>query len=1426
MIPTSTGETNPCDPISSNCVIWQGPDLPCIDLCNGDTISDVIALLAQELCNIIDAACECEPDLSGVAVECFYDPIVPPGGLSLEVLLNAMIVHMCSITPTPAEDLLAELPACLVAPGSVIPGGIILPGTGLVQLPIVDYAEYLANTICSFLDSITNIQVTLSNYEIRISILETQVGALNACYMPCAHPHMITPQCFDAPPTGQMTVEALLNAVELSFCALQTATGNPSQISQAISGTHICVTGNTPLLSGLAGTYGQLTGWTNGGNLAYSHQNLWIVVCDMIGAITSIQANCCDSGCDGIDYTTVTEIQVNSVTGAVESIDFNFTQVDLPTGFIDCPSATEICITDANGVKFCRSTQVAPFINSLAPYEWDFIGTGLLTSGNYTVEVNYCFTNGIETCQNLTVFTISSGLLCPGDLALTPTLTGVNYSFTNTLSGSPTYVIYTYDSFGNQTSINSLGTPGLGVAGSIALATGTYTFVIEISNSAGQTTTCPAVAFTVAGVACTSEEMITGGPSFVSTGNVGAFVIGTVVSTNIQTKYSLLEDATGGITIQYEETVVVAPNSQTPIGTFLTESNGLGTITGLEDVDCDSVGYPSPVNTNWYFIDAYTNVDNITYYVYASWANFPDTAVGLGSILLCCECPVMILPEWTNEIGKGESYIFEPVILEFSLPCPDGIIKYTVVPGTGPASGVVVNNNDGTFTYTSTAPYEPVDAFQVQIEVTNCGDCNGTATAWMSLALAGTGGGKIQDDTNVYTFIDVQTVSVLDAGKLKTTMDQVRSDLIVACPTYTGNFYTIMATGDFAKRWLGQQKAVVDQGASATLSVDPLYTVNQNLPASWAGGPPSDITNIMVFTFCDDTSTIYNPATLGSGWTGSPTAAILADYDDYRDALDGTILGASGWAAGVGITGPVYEKFQQYLIPVAQGGGTLTGGAEKLHILGALEARKVPESAWQGWRTGATNLDGYLLLGTAPLPVPFEGAVTAAGHTWQALGELNFNADLRWDVATFPGYDSADEFQKKIEQVLLGQDVASCPDPAISTGIYELTPCPVFVAFPNIYTSTDLSVYDVGERAINVDGVCYGVREVESTSSPIVGVVVTADSWTGGNDCVDCSNFLATNCNDPADTLITAQNLGAYVGSGTVHLVGPGPIKGCYVITVSNSVPTYTNTLAIFDNCTECIDCLANALGVNEPIGHWDLQNSNIWKDNGITPATDGSILVRIDNLNGTCGAPTVPVLGNALNLTGGDEYTYETDGIVGKGPDGNTGVVHAELVVANDPTFDGGTCSIYVAFAPSLGAGAQDHIWSLTANSTLTSGLGLMWNGSNFVAWSNDEANPAYKITSLAVPVIDDINIVCIRSVPGALFMNMNASLITQTVAVPWVNPSKPLTIGGTPDAAGAYPGVNTAPGRLYDLIYYDQAHSDANVHAIIAGIRNKFGV
>ena len=52
---SSSNSKNGCLTTTSECVVWQGPNIDCIDLCTGDTISTVIATLAQELCDLIES---------------------------------------------------------------------------------------------------------------------------------------------------------------------------------------------------------------------------------------------------------------------------------------------------------------------------------------------------------------------------------------------------------------------------------------------------------------------------------------------------------------------------------------------------------------------------------------------------------------------------------------------------------------------------------------------------------------------------------------------------------------------------------------------------------------------------------------------------------------------------------------------------------------------------------------------------------------------------------------------------------------------------------------------------------------------------------------------------------------------------------------------------------------------------------------------------------------------------------------------------------------------------------------------------------------------------------------------------------------------------------------------------------------------------
>ena len=81
-------DKSPCSPVSSNCVIWNGPNIECIGLCKGDTVTQVISKLAEELCNLIDTF-----KLSNYDISCLELPCPPK---TFEELINELIKVICA----------------------------------------------------------------------------------------------------------------------------------------------------------------------------------------------------------------------------------------------------------------------------------------------------------------------------------------------------------------------------------------------------------------------------------------------------------------------------------------------------------------------------------------------------------------------------------------------------------------------------------------------------------------------------------------------------------------------------------------------------------------------------------------------------------------------------------------------------------------------------------------------------------------------------------------------------------------------------------------------------------------------------------------------------------------------------------------------------------------------------------------------------------------------------------------------------------------------------------------------------------------------------------------------------------------------------------------------------------------------------------
>ena len=443
MIPTqSSSDTNGCNNISSNCVIWQGPDIACIDLCTGDTVSEVVAKLAEKLCDIISGV-QSEPDLSGFDLKCALPSGTAPS--TLKDNLQAIVDYICALpsggggtTTLPNINLCTNLQYDDPATGAAV-----------TSLPLDQYALLVGNKVCDILDSITTINNTLTSLGDRVTILEN-------CVLPCStgsvNEAQIISQC--VVPGGQLTnVSVVLLALETRFCALETATGTPTLINNAIGQQSL--TSNYTLLSNEATNYGSQTGWhTSATTLAQSLQNQWIVLDDLYHAIQNIQLNCCPGGCDSVLVSMAATSVLDPGTGNIAQVNLDFSGSSIPSSFTDCGGFQTITITDSNGQSITTNQNVTSLQSNTSGVNVSV--SSLNTYGNLQVLMNWCFNDGVNNCTGNANAVISGVIDCPPITANNETSSGFDVSFSNNFGTSAVFTIAAFEY--NTTTSTTSGT--------------------------------------------------------------------------------------------------------------------------------------------------------------------------------------------------------------------------------------------------------------------------------------------------------------------------------------------------------------------------------------------------------------------------------------------------------------------------------------------------------------------------------------------------------------------------------------------------------------------------------------------------------------------------------------------------------------------------------------------------------------------------------------------------------------------------------------------------------------------------------------------------------------------------------------------------------------------------------------------------------
>jgi len=491
MKPTNAKESG-CDPISSNCVIWQGPDIECINLCKGDSVSTVVAKLAERLCELIDTF-----NLDNFDLSCLNLGDCPPE--DFQALIQLLIERICALeginpdgTPTGPDgcpDCVVNIASCFYFTNP--------QGDQETTMQLTDYVTAIGNEICNILSAINTINQTLENHENRIQALEQAEPV--AYQLP-----RVTPVCvLPATPVG---IDVLLVELERRFCELQGATGEPMAIYTAIQKQPAGLNNDRRL--GGSGNMDSIEGWESEiTDQSKSVANLWLTVADLRAAMKNMQATL-PGVCDEVDVTMTAQLPDPNTL----KLFFNGS---IPSGFGECNSAgTRVTIKDSEGGQLIITVPVVSNLNNAVGYQIDLLTTPINGSSDLNITADLCLTDDEAVqCQSCLQYTVLNQTQCP-TVNLVPGQTTVQYDFGWT-GGAASFKIDLYDTSGTvllQTQNTSVQGPQ-GVAGTFSnLQPGTV-YKVKVTVTAGTAVSeCPFTSTTTLTAPCIPPTGVASGP--------------------------------------------------------------------------------------------------------------------------------------------------------------------------------------------------------------------------------------------------------------------------------------------------------------------------------------------------------------------------------------------------------------------------------------------------------------------------------------------------------------------------------------------------------------------------------------------------------------------------------------------------------------------------------------------------------------------------------------------------------------------------------------------------------------------------------------------------------------------------------------------------------------------------------------------------
>lgn len=316
-IPTSN-----CIKTASGCVLWTGPEIPCLDICPGDELNDLVYAIAQKVCTSLG-----DTNLSTLSLQCLVDKlnVVLPTERTILTLFQLAFDNNCKLA-----DLIKNLEATIVNPNAPLDLNfkcLIIEGPGGSSIPVT---QMLLNQV--LITEFCLLKTRVSGLELKDIDLQAQINALTA--IPTYVEPILT-TCW----AGTRTLSQQVIQGYASLCTYRDAVGTTTEISRAISSQP---TGLNTV------PYTINPNWQPIPNsLADADVNQWIVINSLLTRITTLEACACKVTCKDITVGFLTTFNSD------RTVTLKFTSgagSSIPVDFVNCGS--NLTIKDDRGVVF------------------------------------------------------------------------------------------------------------------------------------------------------------------------------------------------------------------------------------------------------------------------------------------------------------------------------------------------------------------------------------------------------------------------------------------------------------------------------------------------------------------------------------------------------------------------------------------------------------------------------------------------------------------------------------------------------------------------------------------------------------------------------------------------------------------------------------------------------------------------------------------------------------------------------------------------------------------------------------------------------------------------------------------------------------------------------------------------------------------